>query len=113
VRPIFISISQGPKLLENRGPSMPSPLASAVLPILVLFPIYIVLNVTSLGEYSTSWLILSLACGTPFSCSANGRDVVHSRGNANFLWRIWSTRPNCRQDRVIIPVLLVGGEYNL
>ena len=42
---------------------MPSPLASAFLPLLVLFPIYITLNVTFLGDYSESWLLLSLACG--------------------------------------------------
>ena len=45
------------------SPSMPSPLASAFLPLLVLFPIYIVLNITPLGDYSWSWLLLSLACG--------------------------------------------------
>ena len=50
----------GPTFLEH---SMPSPLASAFLPLLVLFPIYITLNVTFLGDYSYSWLLLSLACG--------------------------------------------------
>jgi len=40
-----------------------SSLASAFLPLLVLFPIYIILNLTILGDYQWSWLILSVACG--------------------------------------------------
>jgi hypothetical protein len=42
---------------------MGSPLASAFLPLLVLFPAYITLNLTFLGDYETSWLLLSLAGG--------------------------------------------------
>ena len=42
---------------------MPSPLASAFLPLLVLIPIYVTLNVTSFGDYSWAWGSLSLACG--------------------------------------------------
>jgi hypothetical protein len=70
--------------------SMPSPLASAFLPLLVLFPIYITLNITFLGEYSWCWLLLSLACGK-FPKLFSGltcRDVVHIRCDANFLWRV-------------------------
>jgi hypothetical protein len=43
----------------------PSSLSSAFLPLLVLFPIYVTLNLTFLGDYQWSWLLLSLACGTP------------------------------------------------
>jgi len=53
---------------------MPSPLAAAFLPLLVLFPIYITLNVTSLGDYTISWLLLSLACGLhPFTRASGNR----------------------------------------
>jgi hypothetical protein len=45
---------------------MPSPLASAFLPLLVLFPIYVALNVTFLGDYSWSWGLLSVASGISF-----------------------------------------------